>query len=124
MSQLGLLVRLLRPTMTLLIVQVECIGYAEEKSWQFQEPVKDFIASLMMVCEAEYGIPLTRPWPDAVYGRAKAKIRIDTLGKFGTIAGWFGHGDVPENDHWDPGQLRFSLLFQRAELLKEESSGA
>jgi hypothetical protein len=68
----GLKGQAMRSGNSLAIIQVECIGYAEEKSWQFQEPVQDLIASLMMTCEAEYGIPLSRPWPDGVYGMARA----------------------------------------------------
>jgi hypothetical protein len=82
--------------------------------------VVDLIASLMMVCEAEYGIPLTRPWPDGVYGRARASDPHRHEGKFGSVAGWFGHGDVPDNDHWDPGNLQWQGLFNRAEILKTE----
>jgi hypothetical protein len=106
----------------LAIVQVECIGYAEEKSWQFQEQVQELIASLMMACEAEYGIPLSRPWPDGVYGRARASDPHRQEGKFGHIPGWYGHGDIPDNDHWDPGNLRWSELFSRARDLKAKSS--
>jgi hypothetical protein len=104
----------------LAIVQVECIGFSEETSWQFQPRVVDLIASLMMVCEAEYGIPLSRPWPDGVYGRARASDPHRHEGKFGSVAGWYGHGDVPDNDHWDPGNLQWQGLFDRAEILKTE----
>ena len=37
------------------------------------EETAEALASLMAACEQEYGIPLTRPWPDgAIYGMARA----------------------------------------------------
>jgi hypothetical protein len=53
-----------------------------------------------------------------VYGMARATDPHRNQGQYGTVAGWYGHGDVPENFHWDPGNLRWSEIFQRAEALK------
>jgi hypothetical protein len=109
------------PNNHMAIIQVECIGWSEEVSWQFKEPSFDLLASFMETVEAEYGVPLERAWPDGVYGRARSSDPHRYEGYFGTRSGWFGHGDVPANDHWDPGNLRWSELFERAQYLKARS---
>ena len=48
----------------------------------------------MVVCEKEWGIPLTHPWADGDYGRAGDNPHRHA-GKFGKVAGWFAHGDMP-----------------------------
>ena len=99
----------------LALVQIEMIGYSKETLWVPDEETLEAVASLMAVCEAEYGIPLTHPWPDGVYGMARATDPHRNHGEFGTVAGWFGHGDVPAPDsHWDPGELKWSAFFDEA----------
>lgn len=48
----------------LAIVQVEVIGYSKETPWFFDDETSEAMASLMAVCYAEYGIPLSRQWAD------------------------------------------------------------
>jgi hypothetical protein len=55
---------------------------------------------------ARVGIPLVHPFPDGDFGLAGSSRRNThrKAGKFGKIAGWYGHGDMPDPDvHWDPG---------------------
>jgi len=97
-------------------VQIEVVGYSKETPWFFDDATASAVAALMAACKAEWGIPLTRPWPDGVYGKARADDPHRAEGKFGHVAGWYGHGDVPAPDsHWDPGNLRWSKLFALAE---------
>jgi N-acetylmuramoyl-L-alanine amidase/Putative peptidoglycan binding domain len=97
------------------IVQIEMIGYSKETLWRPDEGTAEAIAALMAVCKAEYGIPLSRPWADGVYGVARANDPHRNRGEFGRVAGWYGHGDVPSPDsHWDPGNLEWSKLFALA----------
>jgi hypothetical protein len=74
----------------------------------------DALASLMNVCWHEWGIPLVHPFPDGDFGLAGSSRRNThrRAGKFGKIAGWYGHGDMPDPDvHWDPGALEWSKVF-------------
>ena len=100
-------------------VQIEMIGYSQERPWAEDEPTMDALAALMAVCFDEYGIPLQRAWPDTVYGRASASDPHRNQGQFGTVAGWFGHGDCPSPDsHWDPGEFQWSAAFVKAKALR------
>lgn len=102
----------------LAIVQIETVAYSKETPWIFDDPTLDALAALMATCEAEYGIPLTRPWPDSVWGRAGNTAHRND-GHFGKTAGWYAHGDIPSPDtHWDCGALEWSKLFARANALK------
>ncbi len=99
-------------------VQVEVIGFSKETPWVFDDETAAAVASLMAACKDAYGIPLSRPWPDGVYGKATALDPHRNAGQFGRDAGWFGHGDVPSPDsHWDPGNLQWSVLFAKAEAI-------
>src|SRR5271166_1722007 len=97
------------------IVQVEMIGYSKDKPWDEDSETSAAIAALMAECKKEYGIPPSRPWADGVFGMARASDPHRAEGKFGKIAGWYGHGDCPAPDsHWDPGDLEWSRIFSLA----------
>jgi hypothetical protein len=51
------------------------------------------------------GIPLTRPFGDSWSAAADASRRAS--GSWGRVGGWFNHGEVPENNHWDMGAFRW-----------------
>ena len=107
----------------LALIQVEMIGYSKETLWRPDDGTAEAVAALMAVCKAEYGIPLTRPWADGVYGMARANDPHRAEGKFGRVAGWYGHGDAPSPDsHWDPGALEWSHLFELAGAIPEASA--
>ncbi len=106
------------------IVQVEAVGYSKEQLWSFDEATAEAVAALMAACKAEYGIPLTRAWPDGVYGMARAGDPHRNAGQFGHVSGWYGHGDCPSPDsHWDPGALHWSKLFALAGAMPQSSAG-
>jgi len=99
------------------IVQIEMIGFSKEDPWLPDDETVDALASLMAVCATEYSIPLTHPWPDGDFGKA-GKNPHRTSGKFGKIAGWYGHGDCPSPDtHWDPGNLKWSVVLGMAQRM-------
>ncbi|MGO9429778.1 peptidoglycan-binding domain-containing protein [Rhodoblastus sp.] len=107
----------------LALVQVEVVGSSKETLWSFDDATAEAVAALMAACKAEYGIPLTRPWADGVYGMARASDPHRNHGEFGHVAGWFGHGDVPSPDsHWDPGALEWTKLFALAAEMPHASA--
>jgi hypothetical protein len=107
------------------LVQVEVVANSSEDPWLFDAATAEAVAALMAACLIEYGIPLFRPWPDGVYGKARASDPHRAEGKYGHIAGWFGHGDIPSPDtHWDPGNLKWSALFARAAEIEHDPSPA
>jgi hypothetical protein len=97
-------------------VQIEVAGYSKDKPYSFDAGTTDALASLLATCKVEAGIPLTRPYPDTMPAKPWAtesfKRRKD--GKWGTTSGWFGHVEIPENSHWDPGYLLWAPLLLEA----------
>lgn len=98
-------------------VEIEMVANSKETLWLPDDATLDALASLMVVCRDEWGIPLSRPWSTGDYGRAGHNPHR-SAGRFGTVAGWFGHGDMPDPDsHWDPGNLNWDAVFARAKNL-------
>lgn len=102
------------------IVQVEVVGFSKQQLWFPDDATAEALAALMATCQTEYGIPLTHPWADGDFGAAGDNPHRHA-GKWGVIAGWYGHGDVPSlpapaapESHWDPGALQWSKLFDLA----------
>ena len=96
------------------IVQIEVVGFSKQQLWFPDDATAETLAALMATCQREYGIPLTHPWPDGDFGIAGDNPHRHA-GRWGVIAGWYGHGDVPPPDnHWDPGALQWSKLFALA----------
>jgi hypothetical protein len=101
----------------LAIVQVEMIGFSKETPWTPDDETAQALASLMAVCKAEYGIPLVHPWADGDFGRAGDNPHRHA-GKWGIVAGWYGHADCPSPDtHWDPGNLQWSKILAAASAM-------
>ncbi|WP_096456519.1 N-acetylmuramoyl-L-alanine amidase [Mesorhizobium sp. 113-1-2] len=99
------------------LVQIEMIGFSKPTPWLPDDGTVEALASLMAVCFVEYGIPLTRPWADGDFGKAGPNPHR-TSGNYGTVAGWYGHGDCPSPDtHWDPGNLEWSKVFAKAQTI-------
>jgi hypothetical protein len=99
------------------IVQIEMIGFSKETPWLPDDDTVDALASLMAVCLKEYGIPLSRPWQDGDFGRWGDNPHRSS-GNYGTVAGWYGHGDCPSPDeHWDPGNFKWSVVFAKAQQI-------
>jgi hypothetical protein len=99
------------------IVQIEMIGFSKEQPWLPDAETVAALASLMAECNSEYGIPLEHPWPDGDFGKAGPNPHRSS-GKYGNVAGWYGHGDCPSPDtHWDPGSLKWSVVLDKAEQM-------
>ena len=104
----------------LALVQVEVVGFSKETPYMFDDATAEVIAAFMAECHSEYSIPLSRPWADGIYGKATANDPHRAENKFGRIAGWYGHGDMPSPDsHWDPGNLEWAKLFSAAMAMEE-----
>lgn len=99
--------------------QIEVCGYSKTSPYSFDAATSETLASLLATLKVEARIPLTRPFPDAmppggtnVWARTSFARRH--AGVWGKVAGWYGHVEVPENSHWDPGALRWSALLTAA----------
>ena len=112
--QVGTIGAALRAHNNQAIVQVEMIGRSKEKPWLPDDETVEALASLMAACANEYAIPLEHPWPDGDFGKF-GKNPHRSSGKYGSVPGWYGHGDCPSPDkHWDPGNLKWSVILQMA----------
>ena len=106
------------------IVQIELVAFSKEAPWLPDDPTLDALCALLAACQSEYGIPLAHPWADGDYGRAGDNPHRHA-GKWGRIAGWYGHADVPsvpghsQETHWDPGNLEWSKVLARAQSMTE-----
>ena len=115
--QVGTIGAALKAHNNMAIVQIEMIGYSQEHPWLPDDETVAALASLMAVCQSEYGIPLEHPWVDSDYGKAGPNPHR-TSGKYGTIPGWYGHGDCPNPDnHWDPGNMKWSVVLAKAKQM-------
>ena len=98
-------------------VQIEIADRSRATPWLPEQYVTDALAELLVALRRVVGIPLTHPFPDNP-GRqpwATTSFSHRRAGKWGRVAGWYGHMDVPENDHWDCGWLRWSTLLAAAQ---------
>jgi len=105
----------------LALVQIEVVGFSKTTPWFFDAPTADALANLLVVLERDYGIPLSHPWGDDDWAAAGPNAHRASR-KFGAVAGWFGHQDIPDNSHWDPGHLQWSKLFALAAKIKASAS--
>jgi hypothetical protein len=120
--QVGTIGAALRAHNNQVIVQIEMIGFSKETPWLPDDDTVAALTSLMAVCASEYGIPLLHPWPDGDFGKAGNNPHRSS-GKFGKIAGWYGHGDCPSPDeHWDPGNLKWSVVLAKASQAARDAS--
>ncbi len=105
------------------IVQIEMVGFSKETPWFPDDETAKRVAAVMATCQALFALPLSHPWADGDYGRAGPNPHR-TSGKWGAVAGWFAHGDVPSPDnHWDPGCLSWSRLFALAATFEPARPG-
>jgi hypothetical protein len=85
------------------LVQIELIGFSKFEKWSPPNAVMKVLADLMRQLHDACGIPLQRAG-DGTRSRALWDGR----------AGWFGHLEVPENDHTDPRAFDWPKLFPMA----------
>ena len=100
-------------TNRLVRLQFELVGFSSLKPWlpesSFQ---REALAGLFEFAEKELDIPKMHVWPDALEdGHVWATIDNPRRPKkFPDVAGWYFHGEVPENTHWDMGSCLISKL--------------
>jgi hypothetical protein len=92
--------------------QIELVAHSRRYQWQADRGVMRAFSALLLVLRSAAGIPLSRPYIDAYTEAAVAWRRRD--GKWGRRSGWFNHGEIPENDHWDMGGFRWRVALAGA----------
>ncbi|MDP9223572.1 MAG: hypothetical protein M3P18_06895, partial [Actinomycetota bacterium] len=70
------------------------------------------LSGLFELADKDLDIPKTHVWPDPLEpGHIWAsEDNPRRAKKFPSVAGWYGHGEIPENDHWDMGSCLISKL--------------
>ena len=90
-------------------IQIEVVGFASKPQWPAVQVTA--LKALMRWIEAQTGIKQTGP----LFGgsnQAGLKNSLEFSNSYWTtFNGWCGHQHVPENDHWDPGAIAISSLF-------------
>lgn len=95
-------------------VQIELAGYSSLQPWLPADKEQTVqLASFMEWAKHNLDIPESRPFPDtlqsgviwATEGNPRRR-----SGLFTRTPGWYGHVEIPENDHWDPGSLKTRVL--------------
>jgi hypothetical protein len=96
--------------------QIEVVGYSKTTLYQFDTRTLDALAELLATLKGAAGIPLLHPFPDAMPPLPWATRNFSRRhsGKWGRVAGWYGHVEIPGNSHWDPGQYRWTELLRIA----------
>lgn len=83
--------------------QIEIVGYSQRTRWLPDPGVLKAYAALLYELRSAAGIPLRyvpNPTRNATVWR--------------NSAGWFAHAGVPENSHWDVGQLDWPAALAKA----------
>ena len=104
-------------------LQIEMVGRSKQTLWLPPDGSLEPVLAIMRWAAGDpLDIPLTRPvdeWLDdcsdvhlpwAVTNNAR-RLRKNTWPK---IAGWYMHMEVPVNNHWDCGKLRFREMLKMA----------
>ncbi len=96
------------------MVQIEMATFSKEELWLPDDPLAKRVAAVMATCCTLFNIPLTHPWKDGGDWGKYGPNSHRSSGKWGKVPGWYGHVDVPDNLHWDPGNLQWSRLLSLA----------
>jgi hypothetical protein len=99
-------------TNRLIAIQFELIGFSSRSPWlpakQFQ---RDALAAIKELAHDELGVPRDHVWPDKQDDGILATTSYPRRhAKFPSVSGWYGHVEIPENEHWDWGSLRWDDL--------------
>jgi hypothetical protein len=99
--------------------QIEVAGHSQEHPWCPDPTLDHALGDLLATLEVAAEIPLERPFPDAMPPPPWATFTFArrSAGKWGQVAGWYGHVEVPENEHWDPGALEWTEILTIAKSL-------
>lgn len=85
--------------------QIEIVGFSQHTPWLPDAKTLDALAYLLAELAARDIVPLvhvpnSQRRPDVWIGGS----------------GWFGHDGVPENEHWDPGALKWAEVMAQARM--------
>jgi len=109
-------------TNTLARIQIEIIGFSSRTSWLPDSSFQvDALAAIKELAHDELDVPRQHVWPDKQDGSVddmaqEAYVRRQS--KFPQQAGWYAHVEIPENDHWDWGSLRWDDLQGGADMVE------
>lgn len=97
-------------------VQIELVAHSSEQPWSVGADVTAALAALLAKLKQEQGIRLRRPFSDTMPPKpwATESFARRRAGFWGKFNGWFGHVEVPENAHWDPGAYKWTPLMEKA----------
>lgn len=84
-------------------VQIELVGFSKKELWLPDEKTTEALADLMGQIKDKAQVPLRRGGDGT-----------RNVSRWLNASGWFGHVEVPENDHVDPGNLNYTKLFALA----------
>lgn len=85
------------------LVQIELVAFCKWDAWKPDPEVMKVLADLFKQLWEVAGIPLRR-----------AGNNSRSVARWDGASGWFGHGEVPENDHTDPRAFKWTDLFTLA----------
>jgi hypothetical protein len=99
-------------TNRLIRIQFELIGSSTRESWlpagSFQ---REALAAIKELAHDELDVPPGHAWPDKQDDGILATVDYQRRhSKFPSVPGWYGHIEIPENEHWDWGSLRWDDL--------------
>ena len=100
-------------TNRLVRLQFELVGFSSLKPWLPESTFqRDALSGLFDMAEKDLDIPKEHVWPDPLEpGHIWASVNNPRRPKkFPSVAGWYFHGEVPENEHWDMGSCLITKL--------------
>jgi hypothetical protein len=96
--------------------QIELAGHSNDEPWLCDAATTESLADLLATLSQVAEIPLERPFADEMPAKPWATVDFARrkAGKWGHVAGWYGHVEVPENEHWDPGAFKWATVLEKA----------
>jgi hypothetical protein len=102
--------------------QIEVVANSQEELWLPDKATVDSLAHIIAWAKPNLGIPISRPFDSDDLGPqpwATEDYKRRHADKWGNTAGWFMHVEIPENAHWDMGEIKWSVILKRAiEIVK------
>lgn len=100
-------------------IQVEIVGFSSLVPWLPASSFQcDLLASIAEFALQQLGVPKVAVFPEPLDPKKVWATQSNPHRKsdrWGEASGWFGHVDVPFNDHWDPGSLLLGELIAPGE---------
>lgn len=90
-------------------IQVEVIAYAANPWTAYVTPAGRAALATLVAFAKEHGIPSV--WPAGPPPAFPSGYSVRSAATWTQNAGHYGHSQVPENDHGDPGALDLNVLF-------------